>query len=99
MRRLLEINSRLLLLCILLAPLALCDPLVLTFSGTGSGSLGSDPFTDSTFIITFTSDTSDLATPAGFPNDISTPQSTAATFNVTGVGSGTLTGDQAVFVK
>lgn len=99
MRRLLEMNSRLLLLCILLAPLALCDPLTLTFAGTGSGSLGSDTFTGSNFTITFTTDTSDLATPGGYPNDISTPEGTSATFSVTGVGSGTLTGNQAVFVN
>ena len=100
MRRLLETNSRLLLLGILLAPLALCDTLTLTFSGIGSGTLGAHTFTDSAFTFTFSSDTTSLTSPAGYPNDISTPAGTPATFTIDDLGiSGSLTGDQAVFVN
>ncbi len=95
-----KMNSRLLLLGILLAPLAPCETLTLTFSGVGSGSLGSDAFTGSAFAFTFSSDTSSLTTPPCCSNDISTPAGTPATFTIDSLNkSGSLTGDQAVFVN
>jgi hypothetical protein len=95
----LKAASPLLFLGLMSAPLALSDSLQFTFSGLGSGSLGSSAFSDKSFQITFSSDTSDLTTPSGFPKDVSTPEGTPAVFTVDGVASGSLTGDQAVFVN
>jgi len=99
MKPTLTLNWRVLLLGILLTPFAVCDPLQLTFSGIGSGSLGNDTFSDTPFTFVFSSDTSLLTTPPCCSNDTSTPQGTPAEFTITGIGSGALTGNQAVFVN
>ena len=92
-------NSRLFFLGILFASFALADPLEVIFSGTGSGTLGTETFTDSDFTLTFFSDTSVLSTLACCPHDITTPKGTPAEFTISGIGSGSLTGNQAVFVN
>src|SRR5690349_17431057 len=99
MRESLNINSRLLFIGLLLTPLAIGDPIIFTFSGVGSGSLGSGLFTNAAFTFTFTSDTSLVTITPCCANDTSTPKGTPATFAIGGVGSGSLTGDQAVFLN
>lgn len=99
MRPLLKIGIRLSFIGMLFTTLAIGDTIIYTFSGIGSGSLGGIAFSDAAFTIALNSDTSLLTTPSGFPNDVSTPAGTPATFSITGVGSGTLTGQQAVFLN
>jgi hypothetical protein len=78
---------------------ALSDPLVLTFSGIASGSLGAEEFSDSSFTFTFFSSTDELSTPSLYPHDISTPEGTKAKFTIDGVAGGSFAGDQAFFVN
>lgn len=99
MRQTIKITARLFFTGCLLSTFALADPIVFLFSGTGSGSLGSVAFTDEAFAFTFMSDTSLLTVPPCCTGDMSTPKGTAATFMISGVGSGSLTGTQAVFVN
>ncbi len=94
-----KVYRQLLFAGLLFPSLALSDPLVFTFSGIGSGTLGGEEFTDSTFTFTFFSSTDDLSTPALYPHDITTPEGTTAKFTIDGVASGYFAGDQAVFVN
>jgi uncharacterized protein (TIGR03437 family) len=74
-------------------------PLVITFTGTASGTAGSSTFTNQQFTITVSSDST--AVVQGTPccsADYSTPSGSPTTITLGGVGSGTLTDDQAVFV-
>ena len=91
--------QRLLFVGILLSRIAVGDPLTVIFHGIGSGTLGSETFTSSAFTFTFTSDTSLLTTQLAWPNDISTPEGTPASFTIDAIGSGSLTDGQAVFVN
>jgi hypothetical protein len=75
------------------------EPLTITFSGTGSGFVGVEPFDSAAFTFTFVSDTSLVVVPACCATDYSTPSGTPATFSISGIGSGTLTDDQAVFAN
>jgi uncharacterized protein (TIGR03437 family) len=91
---------RLLLLETLVAVIAAADPLAITMSGTGSGKVGTTSFLSSTFTFIFTTDTSLLKTgkTSGRMGIVGTPQGTPATFSIAGVGSGTFTDDQEIFV-
>jgi len=92
-------KHRLLFTGFLLAALASADPLTITFSGTGSGSIGGTPYDSAAFIFTFDSDTDLIATPPCCATDFTTPGGTPATFWIDGIGSGTFMGDQAVFAN
>lgn len=81
----------------LAAGFATAFPLTITVSGTGSGQLGSRLFTSTPFTFTLTTDTSAVVKPPCC-NTRDTPSGTPTTFLITGVGSGTLTDNQAVFV-
>jgi hypothetical protein len=89
-------SFRLLLLFACLAAFASAAPLTLTIVGIGDGSLNGVSFVDQSFSFTFTTDTTDLVTPSTEPTDESTPAGTDATFSEGGV-TATLTGIQAIF--
>jgi hypothetical protein len=89
-------SVRLLLLLACLAALASATPLTLTIVGIGDGSLNGVSFVDQSFEFIFTTDTTDLVTPSSEPTDESTPSGTPATFTVDGV-TATLDGIQAIF--
>ena len=82
-------------LLLLGAALLHAAPITYTFSGTGTGSLGTTNFTDASFVATLTSDTADVAfVPAlsalgivGLPADI----------EIAGVGSLNFTGTTFIF--
>jgi len=92
-------KRKLLFIGLLLTALASADPLTLTFSGTGSGSVGGNAFDSAAFIFTFDTDTNLITKPSCCQPDSTTPNGTPATFWIDGIGSGTLMGDQAVFVN
>jgi hypothetical protein len=66
---------------------AAASPVTYTLSGTGTGSLGADPFSDASFSITATADTSSITESLGvfFLSD------SIATLFVSGVGTATFT--------
>jgi hypothetical protein len=70
--------------------------LIYTDQGTGSGSLGSTPFTDALVTVSFTGDTTNVISEAGFGfrNLIGT-----ATVTVAGVGTATFTDSMEAFVN
>ena len=78
--------------------IATAAPLTITFTGSGSGALGSTQFSDQVFTIVLTSDTRLVATPSCCSNDMSTPSGTPATITVSGV-SATFEDTQSVFVN
>ena len=92
-------SCRLLFTALLLATLATADPLTITFSGMGSGLVGDQPFNFAAFSFTFETDTSLIERPDCCTRVFSTPAGTPATFSIDGIGSGTFTGDQAVFAN
>ena len=90
--------SRLLLVGTFGAVLAAANPLIITVSGIGSGSLGDNKFTSAAFTFTLSTDTTLVAKPPH--NDTKdTPSGTKATFSIAGLGNGTLTGNQAIFIS
>ncbi len=88
---------RLLLLLACLAALAGATPLTLTIVGIGSGSLNGVSFVNQDFTFTFTTDTTDLVTPSSEPTDESTPAGTDATFTEGGTTVMLNGGLQAIF--
>ena len=84
---------------LLLAALASADPISITFSGTGSGSVGGTSYNSAAFTFTFESDTNLITTPACCATVFTMPGGTPATFWIAGIGSGTFMGDQAVFAN
>ena len=92
-------KRKLLFTGLLLTALASADPLTITFSGTGSGSVGGVAFDSAAFIFTFDSDTNLIGKPSCCAPDSSTPEGTPATFWIDDIGTGTFIGDQAVFVN
>ncbi len=92
-------NGKLLFAGLLLTALAGADPLTVTISGTGSGSVGGNAYNSAAFTFTFESDTNLITTPSCCTTAFTTPGGTPATFWIAGIGSGTLTGDQAVFAN
>src|ERR1700690_2065249 len=89
---------KLLALGALLVGIASANPLTITITGAGSGTLGSTRFTNVTFKFVMTGDTGMLVHPTCCPNDIETTQGSPTTFSITGVGSGTLMDTQVVFI-
>ena len=89
---------RFLALGALVVGIAAANPLTITITGSASGSLGTTRFSSATFTFTLTTDTSQLVKPPCCPGDTDTPSGTPTTFTITGVGSGTLTDNQVVFV-
>ena len=92
-------NRRLLIAGLLLTALASADPLTITISGTGSGSVAGNSYNSAAFTFTFESDTNLITTPSCCATAFTTPGGTPATFWIAGIGSGTLMGDQAVFAN
>jgi len=91
-------TNRILLTAAMFGAFAAAHPLTITFTGSGTGQIGSTPFTNAAFTITFTTDTSNLSSPAGSPNDLSTPSGTTAAINVAAVAAN-FTDTQAVFIN
>lgn len=89
---------KILALGVLIAAIAVANPLTIVITGSGSGSLGTTRFTAAQFKFTLTTDTSQLVVPPCCPGDTDTPSGTPTMFSITGVGSGTLTDNQVVFV-
>src|SRR6185312_6208061 len=87
-----------LLLFALLVTVASAAPITYTISGIGSGSWNSQPFTEASFTLTFSSDSSTVVhgTSCCAGAD-STPAGTTATVSVSGFDPATLTGNQAIF--
>ena len=79
-------KRRLLFTGLLLTALASADPLTITFSGTGSGSVGGDAYNSAAFIFTFDSDTNLIAKPSCCPPDSTTPDGPPETFWIDGIG-------------
>src|SRR6185437_4552032 len=74
-------------------------PMAYTLTGTGTGYWNSQPFSNATFTITFTSDTSMIVHGTSCcGNTDSTPSGTSATVTVTGFAQTVLAGDQAIFM-
>ena len=92
-------NRKLLIAGLLLTALASADPLTITISGTGSGSVAGNSYNSAAFTFTFESDTTLITTPSCCATAFTTPAGTPATFWIAGIGSGTLMGDQAVFAN
>src|SRR5437879_5078339 len=76
---------------------AVADPLTITISGTGSGTLGGKAFNAAAFTVTLTTDTRLVVKPPCCDTR-DTPAGTPATFSIAGAGAGTLYDDQSVFV-
>jgi uncharacterized protein (TIGR03437 family) len=89
-------RCRFVLLGSLLAGLAAADPLTITISGAGSGTLGGRTFSAAAFTFTLTTDTRLVKKPSCCDTR-DTPAGTPATFSIAGAGSGTLYDDQSVF--
>jgi hypothetical protein len=67
--------------------LAAASPVIYTLSGIGTGSLGADPFSDASFTITSTADTSDITESL----DVFSVSDSLATLFVSGLGTATFT--------
>src|SRR2546426_7043039 len=78
-------RCQLVLLGSLLTGLAAADPLTITISGTGSGTLGGKTFSVTAFTITLTTDTKLVVKPPCCDTR-DTPAGTTATFSIAGVG-------------
>jgi uncharacterized protein (TIGR03437 family) len=92
-------SYRFLLLATLLTTIGSAAPLTITFAGTASGTVGSSSFTNQPFTITVSSDTTAVIQgTVCCSSDFTTPPGSNTTFNITTVGSGTMTDNQAVFV-
>ena len=87
-----KISAILIILLIAFVGPAKADPVSYTFSAIGSGSLGSDSFSDQTFTITSTADTADITESTG-PGVvvIYVVPDTATTVTVDGLGTATFT--------
>src|SRR5258707_14794356 len=89
---------RFLALGALTVALASANPLTITITGSASGSLGNARFTSATFKFTVIGDTSVLVNPSCCSGDVETAAGAPTTFTINGVGSGTLTDNQVVFI-
>src|SRR5258708_18052232 len=92
-------NGKLLFAGLLLTALAGADPLTVTISGTGSGSVGGNAYNSAAFTFRFESDTKLITSQSCCTTAFTPPGGTPATSWIAGIGSGTLTGDKAVFAN
>jgi hypothetical protein len=74
---------------------ALASEIFYTFSGIGSGTLGTDSFSDSSYAITLYADTSDIVTSGLLFGDSYVPDVSATVF-VNGLGTATITSQMRV---
>jgi hypothetical protein len=74
---------------------ALAYDIIYTFSGIGSGTLGTDSFSDSSYAITLYADTSDIVTSPLLFGDSYVPDVSATVF-VNGLGTATITSQMRV---
>ena len=83
---------------VLIATALVCtaDPLVITFSGTGSGTLGTTPFSQAAFTFTLTTDTKAVAKPPCCTSR-DTPAGTPTSLSIAGLAPATLTDNQVIF--
>jgi uncharacterized protein (TIGR03437 family) len=91
---------RTLLLAGVFAAACFGNPETIVFTGTADGELAGNSFTNKKVTFTFLTDTAAIA-PGTFCcfDNLTTPAGTQGSFVVEGVGSGTMTGTQGVFVN
>jgi hypothetical protein len=89
------IRHLVLLTVVLGASIAYAVPITYTFTGTATGTLGGTPFTNAALTMSVTLDTNNILNPSSgfFQNPYA---SNAATFSISGIGSGTLSNNGAV---
>ena len=88
-------------LTLLVSGTALCDTIIFTIQGTGSGTVGSTAFNNAAFTFSVTTNTA-LITSFTFPDGESgfeTPAVSAAGITIGGFGSGTFTDEEQLFVS
>ena len=88
-------------LTLLVSGTALCDTIIFTIQGTGSGTVGSTAFNNAAFTFSVTTNTA-LITSFTFPdgeNGFETPAVSAAGITIGGFGSGTFTDEEQLFVS
>ena len=89
-------TTRLILLALACVAVLTADPVQVTFQGTGSGTLGTESFTDSNFVVSLIGDYDD-AVPDLSASALWLP-GTSATFSIGGIGSGNFTETIRAFV-
>jgi uncharacterized protein (TIGR03437 family) len=91
---------RMVVLAGILTAACFAAPETIVFSGNATGTLNGVAFTNQPFSFTFYTDTTAVA-PGTFccTDNITTPAGTPATFSINGVGTGSLTDIQCVFVN
>ncbi len=82
---------------LVLSPMVQAGSTIYTFTGTGSGSLNAIPFSDVSFIITSTADTTNIG--LGTPFGLWTVPASATTISITGIGSATFTIPTEIFIN
>lgn len=87
------------LCAILTAASAGASTITYTFQGTASGTAGTTSFSNETFTITFTNDTSNVVDPSCCSGDISSGSDTPASVFIDTLGTGMFLDTQAVFVN
>ncbi len=81
--RIIRADRRVATLLLLCGGLLQASPITYTFTGSGTGTLGSTSFTDANFVITLTGDTANVITPiGGIPENIGLP----ANIDIAGIG-------------
>lgn len=90
-------RPKLLILGTLITAFAAANPMTVTVSGMGSGSLGGKTFTAAAFTLTLNSDTT-LVTKPACCNTLDLPSASPATLTIQGLGTATLMDTQTVFV-
>src|SRR5580698_8966577 len=86
---------RVAILLALAAPIAMAVPVTYTFTATGSGMIGSTPFTNVLVTVTAIGDTNAIFQASGQPNDFVNP--TQASVSIPGVGTANFTGGGQYF--
>jgi len=88
-------------LTLLVSGFALGDPIIFTIQGTGSGTVDSTAFNNAVFTFSVATDTS-MITSFTFPdgeNGFQTPAAAGADISIGGIGTGTFTDDEQIFVS
>ena len=92
---------KLTLLTLMLSVVGLADTIIFTIQGTGSGTVNSTAFTNQSFTLTVTTDTT-LVTAFNLGDGetgFQTPNVAGAGISIGGIGSGTFTDVQSIFVN